>query len=170
MANCLTMATIDTILILHKAGHSRREISRLTGVHRETVGKYLARAAAENRPPAPTGSADPGSEFTPFVGKSVCREFHAVILAKLEAGFSSRRIHQDLLAEHGAQMSYWSVRRYVAKLTGTTPLPFRRLETPLGEEAQVDFGTGAWVITPDGKRRRPWIFRIVLSHSRKAYS
>jgi len=169
MANRLTMATIDTILILHKAGHSRREIARLTGVHRETVGKYIARAAVENRPPAPTGSTDLESESVPFVGKSVCREFHAAILAKLEAGLSSQRIHQDLLAEHGAQMSYWSVRRYVARLTGATPLPFRRIETPPGEEAQVDFGTGAWVVT-DGKRRRPWIFRIVLSHSRKAYS
>jgi transposase len=166
MANRLTMATIDTILILHKAGHSRREIARLTGVHRETVGKYVARAAAENRPPAPTGSLDPGSG----VAKSACCEFHAQILAKLEAGLSAQRIHQDLIAEHSAQLSYWSVRRYVAKLSGATPLPFRRIETPPGEEAQVDFGTGAWVISSDGKRRRPWIFRIVLSHSRKAYS
>jgi hypothetical protein len=34
----------------------------------------------------------------------------------------------------------------------------------------VDFGSGALVITPDSPQRRPWIFRIVLSHSRKAYS
>jgi hypothetical protein len=37
-----------------------------------------------------------------------------------------------------------------------------------GEEAQVDFGTGAPVIQPDGKRRKTHVFRIVLSHSRKA--
>jgi len=34
---------------------------------------------------------------------------------------------------------------------------------------QVDFGQGAWVIEK-GKRRRPHLFRIVLSHSRKGYS
>lgn len=34
---------------------------------------------------------------------------------------------------------------------------------------QVDFGQGAW-IEADGKRRRPHLFRAVLSHSRKAYS
>ena len=34
----------------------------------------------------------------------------------------------------------------------------------------MDFGTGAPVITPDGKRRKTNVFRIVLSHSRKAYS
>ena len=39
-----------------------------------------------------------------------------------------------------------------------------------GEEAQIDFGTGAPIHTSEGKRRRPWIFRIVLSYSRKAYS
>jgi transposase len=34
----------------------------------------------------------------------------------------------------------------------------------------VDFGRGAPVITPDGRRKRPHLFRIVLSCSRKAYS
>ena len=34
----------------------------------------------------------------------------------------------------------------------------------------MDFGTGAPVRMADGKLRRPWIFRIVLSYSRKAYS
>jgi hypothetical protein len=49
-------------------------------------------------------------------------------------------------------------------------LPFRRLECGPGEEAQVDFGTGAPLRGPDGKRQRTHVFRIVLSHSRKGYS
>ena len=44
------------------------------------------------------------------------------------------------------------------------------MECGPGEEAQVDFGTGAPLVGPDGKRRRTHVFRIVLSHSRKAYS
>jgi IS30 family transposase len=55
MAKRLTMAEIDTILTLHKAGHSNREISALVGVNRETVGKHLARFKAQNQPNAPTG-------------------------------------------------------------------------------------------------------------------
>jgi hypothetical protein len=35
---------------------------------------------------------------------------------------------------------------------------------------QVDFGQGAWVRDESGKRRRPHLFRAVLSHSRKGYS
>ena len=38
-----------------------------------------------------------------------------------------------------------------------------------GEEMQVDFGQGAWIIDA-GKRKRPHLFRAVLSFPRKAYS
>ena len=44
------------------------------------------------------------------------------------------------------------------------------MECGPGDEAQVDFGAGAPVVGPDGKRRKTHVFRIVLSHSRKAYS
>ena len=56
MAKRLTMAAVDTILTLHKAGHSNREIAALLGVNRETVGKHLARARAKYQPNAPTGN------------------------------------------------------------------------------------------------------------------
>jgi hypothetical protein len=44
------------------------------------------------------------------------------------------------------------------------------MECEADEEAQVDFGTGAWIELPNGKRRRSHVFRIVLSYSRKACS
>ena len=56
------------------------------------------------------------------------------------------------------------------RLGGGRPLPFRRTECAAGEEAQVDFGSGARVQTPEGRWRKTNVFRIVLSHSRKAYS
>jgi hypothetical protein len=43
------------------------------------------------------------------------------------------------------------------------------MECAPGEEAQVDFGTGPWVIE-DGHKRRTHVLRITLSHSRKGYS
>jgi hypothetical protein len=49
-------------------------------------------------------------------------------------------------------------------------LPMRRFEICPGQEAQVDFGTDAPIIDSDGKRRKTFVFRIVLSHSSKAYS
>jgi transposase len=44
------------------------------------------------------------------------------------------------------------------------------MECEPGEEAQVDFGSGAPVVDREGRRRKTHIFRIVLSHSRKGYS
>ena len=161
MANRLSMAKVNAILTLHQSGHSNRQIADLLEVDRETVGKYVS-GAAENPPNAPTGS----STGPP----SRCEPFREIIEAKLQQGLSATRIHQDLVDEHQFAASYWSVQRFVARLQTTSELPMRRLETEAGEEAQVDFGSGAPVITPEGKRRRPWIFRIVLSHSRKAYS
>ncbi|MCK6465818.1 MAG: DDE-type integrase/transposase/recombinase, partial [Phycisphaerae bacterium] len=110
---------------------------------------------------------------------SRCEPHRAVIAAKLEAGLSAQRIYQDLVAEHAFTGSYYSVRRMVRRLSGPASVPFRRMECAPGQEAQVDFGTGAPIIIPDKevlpagvklRRRRTHVFRIVLSHSRKAYS
>ncbi len=43
------------------------------------------------------------------------------------------------------------------------------MEAEPGVEAQVDFGTGGWVLAGE-RRRRPHVLRVTLSHSRKSYS
>lgn len=68
----------------------------------------------------------------------------------------------------------WSFRRIARELqlrreTVSKYVPFCRMEVEPGTEAQVDFRQGAWVLE-NGKRRRPHLFRMVLSHSRKSYS
>ena len=109
---------------------------------------------------------------------SNCLAYRAVIMTKLESGLTAKRIHQDLVTDHGDQApSYHSVRRFVGKLRTTElggacggGLPFRRIEVSPGLEMQVDFGRGAPVVGSDGKRRYPHVLRVVLSHSRKGYS
>jgi len=100
---------------------------------------------------------------------SLCEPFKDIIKQKLDQGLSAQRIWQDLVGEHGFDGSYSSVKRFVRRLGASTPLPFRRLECEPGQEAQVDFGSGAWIVE-DGKKRRAHVLRIVLSHSRKGYS
>ena len=126
---------------------------------------------------APTGSAANSptdltnrTADTPTESRSQCQPFRKMILDKLEQGLSAQRIFQDLVDEHGFDRKYHSVRRFVAKLNQVKPLPFRRIEVAAGEEAQIDFGTGAPIIDEDGKRRRTHVLRVVLSHSRKGYS
>lgn len=193
MTNRLKMATQQTIQGLRALGWSYRRIARELGVHRDTVSRQI-RAGAEPPPkpaistpgsgageePKPAistpGSKAPG-ETKPAVasaGKagrgSVCEAHREKVQGKLAAGLSAQRIWQDLVAEDGYAGSYSSVKRYVHKLSGARTLPFRRMESAPGEEAQVDFGTGGWVDVGGGKRRRPHVFRIVLSYSRKGYA
>ena len=200
MANQLNMATIDTILTLRRQRWSIRRIALTLGIHRDTVARHLQQANQAGAPTgsaevksgqAPTGSAEvklgqapTGSSESPQAGTttsrpptqrlprqpSLCEPFRAIIQAKLDQGLSAQRIFQDLVAEHGFTSKYHSVRRFCRQLAPLQELPFRRLECGPGEEAQVDFGTGAPLLLADGKRRHTHVFRIVLSHSRKAYS
>jgi transposase len=182
MSNQLKVAMIETILSLRQRGWSQRRIARELGIDRQTVARYLQQQSGPAKPAiAPLGSipfANPAdqepltqTEQVSRAGQaSDCLPWRAVILTKRESGLSAQRIYQDLLTEHGFTGSYYRVRRFVRHLDATQQLPFRRLECAPGEEARVDFGTGAPILLPDGKRRRTHVFRIVLSHSRKAYS
>lgn len=129
---------------------------------------------------APTGSAEgrPGLaegetgsvEGQRVRARSLCFPFREVIGQWLERGLSAQRIYQDLVIEHGFTGSYPSVRRFVRQQRTHLPLPFRRIEVAAGEEAQIDFGKGAPIIDAQGRRRKTHVLRVVLSHSRKAYS
>jgi transposase len=101
---------------------------------------------------------------------SGCEPWRELIRAKCNLGLTAQRIYQDLVADHGFIGTYYCVRRFVRRLEEAHQLPFRRIECDPGDEAQVDFGTGAPLVGPDGKRRKTHVFRIVLSHSRKGYS
>ena len=93
-------------------------------------------------------------------------EHHQFIVAGLKRGLQVQRIWQNLVSEQGFQGRYWSVKLSLMRLKARQPLPFRRRETASGVEApvdagqgtfrQVEFGQRAWVMGPDGKRRRLW--------------
>jgi len=104
-------------------------------------------------------------------GRSKCEPYQTLIESKIEAGLTAQRIYQDLVAEQGFAGAYNSVKRFVRRLNAGSELPFRRIECEPGAEAQVDFGTGAPVLIGlEGQHRRTHVLRLVLSHSRKAYS
>jgi transposase len=197
MANQLKMALIETILTLHRRRWSQRRIARELNIHRETVARYLREASGRSKPAkAPIGSELADSNSKPAkapigseavakeapaeatmraepdsaLSRSLCEPWRDIILDKLQAGLTAQRIYQDLVSDHGFCGHYHSVRRFVRRLGTKRDLPFRRMECAPGEEAQIDFGSGIPITGADGKRRRTHVFRIVLSHSRKAYS
>ena len=176
--NQLNVNQQQTILTLHQQGWSKRRIARELGLDRATVRKYLAEADSKSPTPQ-AGSAEsppPKSPTHPQTGSSSgsgpasqCEPWREQIEQALAQGLSIQQIYQDLVVERQFAGSYFAVRRFVVRLVGKQELPFRRMECAPGQELQVDLGLGAWVIE-NGKRRRPHLFRSVLSCSRKGYS
>jgi transposase len=121
------------------------------------------------------GVESPATVSSPAVSsrtgrRSLCEPYRAVIVSAWERDLSAQRIYQDLVNEHGFTGKYFSVRRFVERLGRRSELPMRRMECAAGDEMQVDFGRGAPIVEADGRRRLTHVFRVVLSHSRKAYS
>ena len=193
MANVLKMTIVESIHSMRSAGLSCREIARRLRINRETVSRHLRLGPNPVSKPAsapifpagsevpvagfgaPTGSAGAGSAVPTGLRSSpvsAAGPWLAWLLEQHAKGLTAKRLHQDLLVEFpGAQaVSYDSVRRLLKKHGATKPVPFRRMESPPGMEAQIDFGTGAPVIGPDGRRRKTHVLCVVLSHSRRCYS
>ena len=168
MANQLKMDKVQAILALHAREWSNRKIATELGIHRTTVAACLKKHGSKPTK-VPTGSEDASEEETEG-SRSHCEPFRKTILEKLSQGLSAQRIYQDMVQEHAFGHGYDSVKRYVRKLQGGKELPFRRMECEAGEEVQIDFGQAAFVVNGEGKRQRPHLFRLVLSHSRKGYT
>lgn len=188
--NELKLSLQTSIGRLKRSGWSQRAIARELGIDRGTVGKYFqsdAKPATEvtagaelSKPAISTPGSQSEVEPKPAIStlgvlthragrKSFCEKWRPDIEVAVAAGLSAQRIYQDLITEEQFTGSYQSVKRFVRRLASRMPLPFRRMECAAGQEVQVDFGQGAWVLV-NGKRKRPHLFRMVLSHSRKGYS
>lgn len=180
----------DQIVTLFEAGKSGRWIARHLGVDRETVSVHLRAAGFElPRGRQPRGSpkpaisagvpADPGAagQIQPFPEKrcppttpSACEAYRATIEDRAVRGQPAQVIWQDLVDDHGFTAGYDSVKRFVRKLKAKSSEVFAVIPTEPGQEAQVDYGRGAPTVHPEtGKYRRPWLFSMKLSHSRKAF-
>jgi transposase len=200
MANKLKVQEQEAIASLSCLGWGIRRIARELRLSRNTVRSYVrslspaseaelmaeeilkasalwpARPGKETDPLSTTGSAPDPNQLDPVSTagntgrKSLCADHAELILAKFEEGLTAQRIYQELREEISFAGSYQSVKRYVRGLRRTDPQVVQRIEVEPGEEVQVDFGTGPTLLQSDGKKRKTWIFRLVLSYSRKAYS
>jgi len=98
-----------------------------------------------------------------------CTPYREMIELELSRGRNAMGIWQDLVDRHGFAGGYQSVKRFVRTLHGVSSPEARVIiETRLGEECQVDYGTGPMVRDPDsGKYRRTRLFVMTLGCSRK---
>lgn len=200
MANRIQVSESITIIELFRKGWPKLRIARELALDVKTVRRCIREAAegdskflisppgAEERgdskgtvsPPGDSlgkteisGSGPISKSLISPAGKSGrpshCEPYRHRIEAGLETGLSAQRIFQDL-ADDGFAGAYDSVKRFVKKRFAHLAPRVHRMECLPGEEAQVDFGLGAPIRLADGRQKRTWVFRIVLSCSRKAYS
>jgi transposase len=101
---------------------------------------------------------------------SACIPHRDVIELGLSRGRNAMAIWQELVDTCGFAGGYQSVRRFVSRLHGSQHLEACAvIETPPGEESQVDYGEGPMVRDPqNGKYRRTRLFVLTLGYSRKS--
>jgi transposase len=140
----------------------------------EVITGFFRSAPANNSKPANEVIAGflPEVRLPEQVGRrssGASEAYREMIELELSRGRNVMGIYQDLVDRHGFPSSYQSVQRFVRKLRGAVSPEARVIiETKLGEEAQVDYGTGPMVRDPDsGKYRRTRLFVMTLGSSRK---
>lgn len=102
---------------------------------------------------------------------SACEPFRDLIEDALGRGRNAMAIYQDLVDDHGFAAKYASVKRFVVKLRGTSPVEARVvIVTAPGEEAQVDYGGDGPMVRDarTGRYRRMRLFVMTLGYSRKS--
>lgn len=168
---------IREILYRVRGGESDRAISRDLKVSRKTVRKYREWGAEQG---LLTGSLPSVAEIqqrleatlpesAPPQQVSNVEPYREQVMAWRAQNVEMAAIHQRLL-EQGFEGSYMAVWRFVQRLEPSTPEAVVRVETPPGNEAQVDFGYAGKLLDPETKReRKAWAFVMTLSWSRHQY-
>jgi transposase len=150
--------------VLHAKGQSNAQIAHSLGVSEGTVRYHLRRLGA------PDGRADKPKSADPFADKID----HWIVANQPvpDDGLPVRPVNVRALfdwlkGEHHYPNSYKSVLRFVRDRYPAPRLrPFRRVETPPGAQAQVDWGEFPRIDTGHGPETL-YGFVLVLSHSRK---
>lgn len=158
-------------------GQSARAVSRTLGLDRKTVARYRDWAQAHDLLKQPLPAQEKLHQLLnetlqippPPQNTSSVEPFGKVVQNLRRQGVEIAAIHQRLI-ERGFDGSYSAVYRYVRRLEPIKPNVTVRVETPPGEEAQVDFGFAGYMIDPEtGTKRKTWVFSMVLSWSRHQF-
>jgi len=145
---------VQEIEELKRQGLSINAISKLTGNDRKTIRKYLALPEA-----APVYGP---REQRP----SKLDAFKTYIEERLKAGVWNARVLLRELRQCGYDGGYTILTDWLRPQRDVAQaLAVRRFETPIGHQAQVDWGH-LGTIEVDGKPRNIWEFTFTLGYSR----
>ena len=138
------------------AGRSVRGIAGELGIARNTVRRYLKSPEAIRAKPRPQRA----SKLDPYTG---------YVDHRLDEGLENCVVLHRELRARGYDGGYSILKAYVLpKRRRRQPDATMRFETATGEQAQVDWGSLAY-IGQDGRKHRIWVFVMTLGWSRACY-
>ncbi len=172
----LPTVDIRTLLLQIRSNPSDRALSRLTGMHRNTLHAYRQWAKEQNLltdPLLPLEELHKRREQTfadPLPPQNLSSvEPYREIVVKLRRENVCMATILKRLKERGYTGAYASVYRFVKVLEPVLPDVCVRVETQPGEEAQVDFGEVGRLPEQEGKRQKVYAFVMTLAWSRHQY-
>jgi transposase len=152
----LKMEDFFMIRDLHHKGLNISQISHKTGLHRNTVRKYITAQTS----PAPAKRRDQPSILDPF--KDYIQQ------RITEYPLCATRILREI-QDQGFNGHYTTVKNYIRQIRPHEGTPaVLRYETKPGVQAQVDWGE-CYHIDEDERIRKVYGFSIVLGYSRMRY-
>ncbi len=155
---------IVTLSVLKSKGQSNTQIAQTLGVSEGAVRYRLRR---NGRPDGRQGKPRKADALADVIDHWIFTQQPAVREGQPLRPANITALFDWLVAEHDYDGSYRSVLRFVRHRYPTPRLrPFRRVETPPGAQAQVDWGEFHGVDVGDGPQTL-YGFVLVLSHSRK---
>jgi transposase len=145
---------VQEIEQLKREGLSIQAISNLTGYDRKTIRKYFRQ-----------------QETTPVYGPRPARPskldaFKRYIEERLKVGVWNARVLLREVRKRGYTGSYTILKDWLQpQRDSARAVAVRRFETPIGHQAQVDWGH-LGTIQIDGEERKLWGFAFTLGYSR----
>lgn len=171
---------VKEVIRLWSLGESLRAISRLTGLDRKTVRRYLKAAKQAGCQVGEAAGDDVVGEVIGRVraqGPGVRGESWAVCEKHrdLLAGWLAKQVPlskvQELLGRHaGVMVPYRTLHRFAARELGFggRRVTVRVADGKPGEELQLDFGAVGW-LHEGGRRRRVWALVLTAIVSRHMF-
>lgn len=147
------------IKLLHKEGHSIRQIAKLSGFSRNTIRQVLRSSA-----PLPFQTPERPSKLDPYKAYLSARY--------LATGLSAVRLHEEIKAQ-GFTGSVIILRRFLRTLkagTAAQKLATVRFETAPGQQAQVDWAYCGRFPDAAGREVPVYAFVMVLGYSRMLFA
>lgn len=176
----------ELVEVIHQwhMGNGISQIKRSLGLDRKTIRRYIALAEQDGfqreQQLQPytyylelAGNIQRGLKV-PVNSSSVYKKtaIHQCTIEKLlsKPYMKPKQVYRLLKRDYDYDLSYSSFNRYMNIKYPRHPASCIRIETRVGEEAQVDFGSAGMMHDPnEGRIRRAHMFVLTLSYSRLHY-